>query len=174
MEFRRPAMKSHQETTLCGRFVMTLHILDTRIILRCLLGCSARRKHIQTFFAWVLVRGGEKGKVTQKGWTTLNNDSSWWSSGLAVGCWGMGLGVEAWAFSNKTIFDRFCNTHTHKQLQPINNTIPTIHDKIVQNSKDDKLWDLQPVGFWTQAAWWIEFKHITVRLRPKNTLDPWN
>ena len=54
--------------------------------------------------------------------------------------------------------------HAQKQLQLINNTIPTIHDKIVQNSKDDKLWDLQPVGFWTQAAWWIEFKHITIRL----------
>ena len=49
MELRRPAMESHQETTLCGRFVVTLHILDTRIILGC---CSDALHTKKKRFGW--------------------------------------------------------------------------------------------------------------------------
>ena len=165
MEFRRPAMKSHQETTLCGRFVNDASYIgyahNPQVFI-----CSDAQQEKNThpnFFCLGFSQGGEKGKVTQKDEQQVFLGVQWSSCRvLRYGpwCWGMGLLKQ--------------NDLRTVTVQLINNTIPTIHDKIVQNRKDDKLWDLQPVGFCTQAAWWIEFKHITVRLRPKNTLDPWN
>ena len=133
----------------------------------------SKKKTHPNVFCLGFSQGGEKGKVTQKGWTTLNNDSSWWSSGLAVGCWGMGLGVEAWAFSNKRIFDSQTRTKTvttYKQHNPHNSRQNCPKQQGRQVMGPAACWFLNPGSLMNR----IQTYHDPVN-DPKNTLiNPWN